>query len=619
MAVSLRSRHRPLWLIAIIVGVVVLFLPDISSNYTMIQQVQLALILSLLVSGLNLSLGYAGELALGQAAAYAAGAYAAGILSSKGHTDLLLQLLVGGVAALVVGTVTGIPGLRLGSWSLAMTSFFLVLLIPDVISIFSSQTGGHNGLSGILPATFFGSPLSSDGLYTAIVVVTAVWFAVMRNIAVSRHGTALRVLKQSPVLASSMGISVFRMKLLAYALGALPAGLAGALFANLMLYVSPDSFSFTLATTVLAASILGGSATVYGALVGGFILQFGLNATSSFEQYSLLVTGGFLIVGGVLLTGGLIGLARDVWSRWGIRLAGSEAKRSQLTPEMPDLDGVRLEVQGVTKAFGGNRALAGVDLVAEPGRVTALIGPNGSGKTTLLNMICGFYRTDAGAIRLGSREVQGRAPYRVARAGVARTFQTPNIPAGITVLEAVTAGRYTTQRATVLEAVLRLPRYRRVRRADYLEARRMLSLVGIEDLADTEATALPLGQRRLLEVARSLVARPGVLLLDEVASGLDEDEVLRLAEVIRRVRAAGGTVVLVEHNFQLVLSLADEIYALAHGQLMAHGTPEEIENDPRVMSEYLGIDQDRPQGGGMVLGDLVGEAAGGGTGSGEEA
>lgn len=369
MATLRRGTRAPLWIIPIVLAVVVLLLPHLTSDYTMIQQVQLALILSLLVSGLNLSLGYAGELALGQAASYAAGAYVAAIVSAHGHTDLLLQLVLGGVAALVVGTVSGIPGLRLGSWSLAMTSFFLVLLIPDIISIFKSQTGGYNGMSGIMPATLFGSALSPNGLYTTIVVVTALWFAVMRNIAVSRHGTAFRVLKQSPVLASSMGISVFRMKLMAYALGSLPAGLAGVLFANLMLYVSPDSFSFTLATTVLAASILGGSATVYGALIGGFILQFGLNATTSFQQYSLLVTGAFLIVGGVLLTGGLIGLARDLCSRFGITIPERQAPApvASVATEMPELDGARLDVTGVAKAFGGTRPLPASTWSPSPG------------------------------------------------------------------------------------------------------------------------------------------------------------------------------------------------------------------------------------------------------------
>lgn len=593
MAASSSRRHPPLWIIAVLVGVLVFLLPHFLSDYMLIQQVQLALILALVVGGLNLSLGFAGELALGQPAMYAAGAYSAGLLATHGHTNIVLELVVASASAVVVGIVTGIPGLRLNSWSLAMTSFFLVLLLPDILSIFENETGGYNGLSGIMPATFFGHALSPDDLYKVIVLVAVLWFAVMRNLVVSRHGTALRVLKQSPVLASSMGISVFRMKLLAYALGALPAGLAGALLANLTLYISPKSFDFSFAIIVLAASVLGGSATVYGAIIGAFILQFGLHAASDFRQYSLLATGAFLIIGGVLLTGGLIGLARYLWGRWGVRPAAEQSVPGGAAPRMPALRGTRLEVRGVVKSFGGNRALDGVDLVAEPGRVTALIGPNGSGKTTLLNMICGFYRTDAGSISLGGKDLHGRAPYSVARAGVARTFQTPNIPVGITVLEAVAAGRYSTRHTTVLEAILRLPRHRRVSREDAEEARLMLELVGIRHLEHSQADALPLGQRRLLEVARSLVGRPGVLLLDEVASGLDEDEIGQLVDVIGRVRDAGGTVVLVEHNFQLVLSVADEIFALAHGQLMARGTPKEIENDSRVMSEYLGIDQDQ--------------------------
>lgn len=594
----------PGWTIPLVLGVLVAILPFINVDYSLIRQVQLALILSLLVSGLNLSLGYAGELALGQAAMYAGGAYAAGMLSKAGHTDILLQLAVAGLAALAVGIVTGIPGLRLGSWSLAMTSFFLVLMVPDILSIFREETGGRNGLTGILSPTLFGHVLNPDQYYLVIVVVTALWFVVMRNIAVSRHGIALRVLKQSPVLASSMGISVFRMKLLAYSLGAIPAGLAGALFASLDLYVSPEAFAFTVATTVLAASILGGSASVYGALIGAFILQFGLNQSTDYKEYSLLVTGAFLLIGGVLLTGGLTGLARQIANRYSPATAHERSDEDASQVEFAAVPGKTLRVAGVSKSFGGNRALVEVDLEAAPGRITALIGPNGSGKTTLLNMICGFYRTDAGQISLDGDRLDKLGSDQVARAGVARTFQTPNIPEGITVLEAVTSGRYAHHRATVLEAVLRLPRYRRVRRDDLAEARRALDLTGIRHLEDLEAVSLPLGQRRLLEVARCLVSSPGVLLLDEVASGLDEDEVDRLADVVRRVRDAGGTVVLVEHNFQLVLSLADEIVALAHGELMARGTPTEIENNPRVMSEYLGIDSSAG-GESVVLADIA--------------
>ncbi len=604
MTLWTKFRALPLWIIPLVLGVVLVLLPFMGIPYAFQRQIQLTLILALVVSGLNLSLGFAGELALGQAAMYAAGAYTAGLLSVAGNTDIVVQLIAAAVVALLVGLLTGIPGLRLGGWSLAMTSFFLVLLLPDVLAVFKEQTGGRNGLSGISPPTLFGITLDNDALYVVIAVVTILWFAVVRNIVVSRHGVAFRVLKRSPVLASSLGISVYRMKLLAYALGAVPAGLAGALFANLDLYISPQAFGFTFATTVLAASILGGSASVYGALIGAAILQFGLNQSRDFQQYAVVFTGAFLIVGGVLLTGGLIGLLRGLAKRMDIRAARAAGKVAspvsvaehphESAPKLEGFEGRRLEVRAVSKSFGGNQALNEVSMVAEPGRVTALIGPNGSGKTTLLNMICGFYKTDSGSILLDGEALPASSPSAVARAGVARTFQTPHIPEEITVYDAVVSGRYMSAHASILSAVLQLPGFRKVRRGDRDEAARVLTLVGLDGLQDVEANSLPLGQRRMLEVARSLISHPGVLLLDEVASGLDEDEVERLSTVIRKVADAGGTVVLVEHNFQLVLSLADEIFALAHGEVMAHGLPSEIESNPRVLSEYLGVDPDEP-------------------------
>lgn len=593
MALWRSLRALPSWLLPLVLGVVVFLLPLAGLEFSISRQITLACILALLVSGLNLSLGYAGELAIGQAAMYAAGAYTAGILSKAGMTDIVLQLVASGAAALAVGLLTGVPGLRLGSWSLAMTSFFLVLLLPDLLTVFSEQTGGRNGLSGMTEVTAFGSPLGTGDIYQVIVAVTILWFAVMRNIVVSRHGVALRVLKQSPVLASSMGISVFRMKLLAYALGAFPAGLAGALFANVDFYISPEAFGFVLATTVLAASILGGSASVYGALFGAAIMQFGPNQATNFQEYALVATGIFLILGGVLLKGGVSRLGNLLVARLD-RIAGLTGRRAAPaeTTDMPPIPGTPLAVDTVSKSFGGNQALSNVSFHAAPGKVTALIGPNGSGKTTLLNIVCGFYKTDAGTVTIGENAVHGLAPHRVARAGVARTFQTPNIPVGITVLEAVTSGRYIGFRASVLSAVLRLPGFRRVRADDRREAERVLELCGLSEYADAEATSLPLGMRRLLEVGRALIGGAGVLLLDEAASGLDEDEVARLARLIRRIRDAGAAVVLVEHNFRLVLELADEIVVLAHGQVMASGPPEVIEHDPKVASEYLGVEGD---------------------------
>lgn len=592
-SIWLKFRTIPGWIWPLAFGVFILFLPQLGATYAMTRQVELTLLLALIVSGLNLSLGYAGELAMGQVAMYAAGAYTAGLMSKAGVSDILLQILGGALAALLVGFISGIPGLRLGGWSLAMTSFFLILLIPDVLSIFKSSTGGRNGLAGIKPGTLFGELINGKTFYILLVVIAILWFAVMRNIVVSQHGTALRVLKQSPILARSVGISVFRTKLMAYAVGALPAGIAGALFANLDLFISPEAFAFSFAMTALASSIFGGSASVYGALVGATVLQFGMNQATNFAEYGLIITGSFLVFGGVVFAGGLSGLAV-----WVIRRIDTAARVKipevfeKVDAEVAPLAGETLVVRGISKAFGGNQALKDVDLEALPGEVTALIGPNGSGKTTLLNMISGFYKADEGSVKLADEEIHGRNPADVARAGVSRTFQTPNVPEKLTVMEVVESGFYAAKRASLLASVLRLPSYLRIKREATAESNRVLNLVGLSQQRDDLADALPLGNRRLLEVARCLVSSPKVLLLDEVASGLDEDELEMLESLIRRLSEAGQTVVLVEHNFQLVLRLADDIFVLAMGKVLAHGSSAEIEHNESVREQYLGIYRD---------------------------
>ncbi len=240
------------------------------------------------------------------------------------------------------------------------------------------------------------------------------------------------------------------------------------------------------------------------------------------------------------------------------------------------------------KDFGGVTAVDDVTLEAVPGEVTALIGPNGSGKTTLLNLVCGFYRPTAGSVRLGDVDLSGLAPYRSARAGVARTFQTPLIPKGMRARAFVATGRYVTHRVSMSASILRLPSFWRGSRESDAEALRLLALLGIEHVADAEVTSLPLGTRRLVEVARSLAAEPKVFLFDEVGSGLDEDDIHRLEEAIELIRRAGGTVVLVEHNFPLVLKIADRIHVLSQGALIASGTAEEIQSNRRVLEEYTG-------------------------------
>ena len=409
MRATTRSRTfstlRP-WVFPL-AAVILATMPWWAPNPSLTRQIALIAIASLVVSGLNLSFGYAGELALGQGAVYAAGAYTAGYLSVSHGVTLLPAMLASAVAALILGVLSGAPGLRLGGWSLAITSFFLILLIPDVLSITKAQTGGFSGLPSILPPTIFGHILTTDQYYAFIVLVAAVWFVFLRNVVLSPHGSALKVIRDSPILASALGISVYRTKLIAYAVGAIPAGIAGALFAHLDQFISPSSFTFIVAVGFFAASIIGGSASVYGAIVGAALLQLGPLRSTDFQQYSMAVYGLFLLMAGVLLSGGLSAAGRWIFSRLRPASATTRQHSSQIRADLPVCLGQLLKATSVSKAFGGTQALSNVSWTASPGKVSAVIGPNGSGKTTLLNLVSGYYRPDSGEVTLNGVKTAG--------------------------------------------------------------------------------------------------------------------------------------------------------------------------------------------------------------------
>jgi len=412
----------------------------------------------------------------------------------------------------------------------------------------------------------------------------------LRNLVCSSFGNSLRVLRQSPVLATSIGLNVRGLKLKSFILSSIPAGLAGGLYVILDHYVSPDSFDLTLGILFIAASVLGGSESIYGALFGVAIIQILTWRVTAFQQYSLVAYGVFLVLGGVLFSRGIAGIARDFGSRItrkAIVVPDRLAPRLTQPDVIAPIPGQLLQLSEVTKDFQGNRAVDSVSLAAQPGQVTGLVGPNGSGKTTLLNLISGLYRPSAGDIVLGGQRLRGIAPHRVARNGVARTFQTPVIPVGMTCLEVVASAGYA-KAPGILATMLRLPSFRRASRSRRASALETMRLVGIEHLAEQSASGLALGSRRRVEVARALAAKPRLILLDEPASGLDEGEVDELAKVIRRVADAGGTVLLVEHNFRMVCEVSDRIYVLESGRLLAAGTPEDIQRDEAVAASYLG-------------------------------
>ena len=621
----------------ILVALIAVTLPWTADNFSWTRQVLLIAVFGLISTGLVISFGYAGELQFGQVAIFAVGAYLSGIVAKLGLSDILVLVIMAAAAASLLGLVLAGVALRLGGWALGMVSFFLVLIIPDLVAVFGSVTGGYIGLSGIPPPTLFGAPLGPNGLYVFSIITLVIWIAFCRSLLRSRYGGVFRVCREGKVLASSLGLSSQYVKVVAYTLGAAPAGAAGVLFTFANLYVGATSFSLESSIAVLAAVILGGAESLYGAVLGAAILQLGPFNSASFQQYAILVYGLFLLAVAILLRTGISGLARQGCRRLARAVAGgsptasvaqlalvSEAARAAQaadgrdqardggsaiarepgpagSPEPGNPDGmlassggvVALEVEGISRSFGGVVALNGVNFRAEAGEITALIGTNGSGKTTLLNTISGLVRPDNGRVRILGQEAVGQPAYKVARLGLARTFQTPAIPRGMSALDVAASGRFIAERQGVASCGLRLPGARQAAKRDQEAGRSALELTGLSGVADQEASALPLGARRLLEVARAITGGAQVMLLDEPAAGLSPLELETLAEVLLRVRQQGVACVLVEHNFPFVTGLADLIYVMHLGSVIVTGTSAEIEASQTVAQVYLGRSVDR--------------------------
>jgi branched-chain amino acid transport system permease protein len=547
--------------------------------------------------GLNFTLGYAGEFALGQAGIFAVGAYAAGMLTGQAGWSFWLALPVAVVAAAVVGLVVCLPGLRVGGWYFALTSLFIAVVLPDVAKVVPA-TGGTQGFAGIPVPSIGGRELTIGDLYLFVAVSLLGFLWLLANVVRSPWGLAFASMRESSKAAAASGIAVFRMKLMAYVFAGLLAGYAGAILPHVDGYLAPDAFPMSLSILLVAGVTIGGTGRLTGPVVGIALLQILPRVVTGFDRYSLLIYGSILIIGMLFVRRGILPAAGDVWVSLYLRAARSRrlsprsvgaAVIDDSTVDAPiPLEPATLAVSGVDKHFGGVHALRDVSVRAEAGRITAVIGPNGSGKTTLLNLILGFYRLDAGEVSLNGRRLSGRRPFQIARAGLARTFQTPVVLPDLACRENVMSGAFTTRRASLVEVLLRAPRARRDWQAAAQDADRLLRFVGLGSHLHATGGSLSAGQQRLLDIARALAPRPSVLLLDEPAAGLVGAEVETLADVLRRLRDAGYAVVLVEHNVNLVMAVADRVTVLDRGRVIADADPVSVQQDPAVLECYLG-------------------------------
>lgn len=588
------------WLVPVAFAVIIAALPALGAvGPYRERQILLAAVYSMVVAGFNVSFGYGGQLALGQVAVFAGGAYTAAILHAHGTTELLVAIPIALVVSLVLGLITGLPGIRFSAWTLALVSFFLVVQIPSLTNLWASETGGVGGLPGILKPELAGAVLSDGWFYAVTVVLTALVLLVYRNLVLSRFGHGLLVVKQGQALTQSLGLAPRRLRLWAYVLAALPAGIAGVLYAYIAKFVQPDAYDFGLVTLLLAASLLGGTKSIWAAPIGSFLLVAGPDSTAAFERYSLLAYGVFLVIAGVGFSGGMAGLGNAAlaralnWRRIPIAADASSALPDRGVEVDDDrgrlvLAGEQLRTVAVSKSFGGVQALDGADFCARPGEITAIIGANGAGKTTLLNAISGLVTPDSGDVYLGSRSIGGLSPTSIARAGVSRTFQTPEVPESMSALDVCVTATFGRERVSSAAIAFRSAQYWRWRRSAIARANSALAFVGLGDSAEVPATALPLGRRRVLEIARCLTSRPAVVMLDEPAAGLDPSALSDLSGVLRRLRDDGATVVLIEHNVPFVMDVADTVFVMALGRVIASGPPDVVRANPDVIASYLG-------------------------------